>query len=645
MKKLFFTVAVLVFGILQGGFAAEIDDGESIKDLVYPLLRSRELETFNILQTQRAEDAENLTNLVDGLLETDPWGTLLPALATDWETTDGGLTWTFNIRRGVQWVDMDSNPKAGVTAWDWATGLEWILNFYKNDSANTSMPNELIAGAEDYYNWTRSLSKAEALALKAGSGSRFLEMVGIAVPDDYTLVYTCLAPKPFFATLALYQVLYPMAQGMIDELGGAQGVKTMNNRNMWYNGAYTMTSYIYANEKVFAKNPLYWDTVSDRFDTVTIKMVDSIDVSFQLYWSGEVDYTLLSQSNTNTIYNNPDHYFHDYIIPDVLSTYSFQMIWNYDKKNRDGTPDTNWNTAIANAAFRKAIACAIDLTDIWKRTNPITPMLLENNFYTMRGLVQTSDGTEYTQLVRRILGLPPQNGETPVRIDAAKAAEYKAQAISELTSLGVTFPVVVDHFVLGSNQTALDTALVLRNVFSEALGDDFVDFNINTYVNNLTAEVVRPSLQSFMSSGWGADYGDPINFLGQLTYGDDSAYYSMSYSNINRVAETPATKDLLDRYREFTRFVKAADAINGDLDARYLAFAKAEAYFLEGVLTLPYQYQQLNALGKIDNTSRMRSMFGIQDMKFKNWRTTTNNFGYTAAEARTLRDIYDQGRM
>ena len=647
MKKLFFTTTALALVLVtiagcRGGSATEsAEEGGSIKNLVYPILQSAELETFNILQSQKADDGDNLTNLVDGLLETDPWGTLLPALATDWETSDS-VTWTFNIRQGVKWVDVKGNPKADVTAWDWATGLEWILNFYKNDSANTSMPNELIAGAADYYEWTKTLSEAEALALKADSGSRFFEMVGIAIPDDYTLVYTCLGPKPFFVTLGLYQALYPMAQGMVDELGGPDGVKAMNNMNMWYNGAYTMTSYLHANEKVFTKNPLYWDTVSDRFDMVTIKMVESVDMAYQLYQSGEVDYTLLSESNTNTISNNAGNRFHDYIIPDPLLLYSFQFQWNWDKKKQDGTSDTNWNTAIANLAFRKAIASGLDLTGVFRRGNPITPMSLENNFFTMVGLTQTSDGTEYTELVRQELGLPPLNGQTPVRLDAAKAAQYKAQAIEELTALGVTFPVVADHFIMGSNQTDLDTAQVLKNAFSEALGDDFIVLNINTFVNNITSEVIQPSLHSFALSGWGADYGDPVNFLGQVTYGDDNAYYSVAYSNINRVAETPATQDLLNRYREFTRLVKAGDAVITDMDERFKAFAKAEAYFLDGVLTLPYNYRQSNALGKIDNTSRMRALFGIMDFKLKNWRTNSN--GYTSAEAQALRDVHAQGR-
>ncbi|MDQ9889248.1 hypothetical protein, partial [Acinetobacter pittii] len=66
----------------------------------------------------------------------------------------------------------------------------------------------------------------------------------------------------------------PLAQGLVDELG-VDGVNAMNNENMWYNGAYTLTSYIQGNEKVFTKNPKYWDTESVRFDTATHRMVES----------------------------------------------------------------------------------------------------------------------------------------------------------------------------------------------------------------------------------------------------------------------------------------------------------------------------------------------------------------------------------
>lgn len=271
-----------------------------IKELVIPRNAVRELETFNFLHTQRAEDFENLTNLYDGLLEVDPKGKLVPCIAESWGTEDNGLTWTFHLRDGVKWVDVNGNEKADCLAQDFATGLEWILNYHKNDSNNIAMPVEMIKGAQEYYEYTKSLSPEEAKALNAGEGSKFREMVGLATPDDHTVVYTCIAEKPYFDTLGAYCCLYPFPQGLIDELG-VDNVNAMNNENMWYNGCYTMTSYVQGNEKIFTKNPLYWDKDCQRFDQVTVKMVESSDVAYQLYETGELDYVDLTERDRKSV--------------------------------------------------------------------------------------------------------------------------------------------------------------------------------------------------------------------------------------------------------------------------------------------------------------------------------------------------------
>ena len=608
----------------------EASSKDEIKDLYIARNAVRELETFNILYTQRQEDSENLTSLVDGLLESNPKGELVPCIAEEWGSEDGGLTWTFKVREGVKWVDVNGNEKADCNAQDFATGLEWVLNFYKNDSNNTAMPIEMIKGAKEYYEYTKTLSEDEAKALTAGEGSKFREMVGLETPDDHTVVYHCVTEKPYFDSLAAYVALYPLSQGMGDELGGADAVKAMNNENMWYNGCYTMTSYIQGNEKVFTKNPMYWDTECKRFDTVTTKMVESNDVAYQLYESGEIDYVQLGESRINTIAKDPNNALYNYLVPDVPSKYSYQMQLNYNKKNEDGTPDTNWNTAIANEAFRLSWWYGLDLSNYYKRTNAIDPMSCENNFFTMKGLVYTSDGTEYTELVRQEMGLPELNGKTMVRLDADKAAQYKKQAMEELSAQGVTFPVGVDFYISASSQTALDSANVLAQTFSESLGDDYVKLNIKTFIKSTNQEVVVPHLHSFVINGWGADYGDPQNYLGQMTYGNEAAYYSENYNYINEVEETEATKALIDTYKEFTALVDAANAITDDMDARYKAYAKAEAYMLEHALVFPCYYQIGWCLSKVDNDTKMQPMFGSVGEKMKNWGSNVN--GYTSEE-------------
>ena len=598
-----------------------------LKEVVIPKIATGEIETFNFLHSQRAEDSTVLLNLWDGLLTSNSRGEIIAAIADEWGTEDGGLTWKFHLRDGVKWVDVNANEKADCTAEDFATGLEWILNFHKNESINTSMPIEMIKGAEEYYEYTKTLSEEEARALTAGEGSKFREMVGMEIVDKNNIIYHCISEKPYFDTLATSNALYPLAQGLVDELG-VDGVNAMNNENMWYNGGYTLTSYIQGNEKIFTKNPKYWDTESVRFDTATHRMVESWDTAYQLYQAGEVDYVKLTESMIKTISDNPNHEFYKYMVPDKPSMSSYQFHWNYAKNKEDGTPDTNWNTAIANEAFRKSIYYGLNLTDYFARFNAVEPLQCENNGFTCRNLVRTSDGTDYVDLVEDRLELPASDGTNPRRYDADKAAEYKKQAMEELTALGVTFPVEINYYIAGANQTQLDNALVLQNSFDKYLGGDYVKLNIKTYISSLSKEVREPRLQSFVINGWSADYNDPKNYLGQTVIGNDNAWYADAYSNINKLEENETNKELLEQYRTYTEMVEKADAITKDMDARYEAFADAEAYTLEKAHMLPCYYNVGWCL------TRYNVHAEFSGSRMKNWETKAD--GYTVDEVKAI---------
>ena len=610
--------------------------GEAIEDLVIARLSTAEMQTFNILYSQTMEDFANLCNMVDSLMEIDNYSRIVPCIAESYTTNEDKSVWTFQIRDGVKWVDVNGNEKADCTSQDFATAMEWILNFHKNESSQTSDFLIMLEGANEYYEYTKTLSEEEAFALTAEEGSVFKEMVGVETPDANTLIYRCIGSRPYWDSLST--CLWPMSQAMVDELGGPAGVKAMNNENMWYNGCYTMTSYVQGNEKIFTKNPLYWDQDCELFNTVTVKMLESNDTMYQLYQSGEIDTVTLTESNLKTIYDDPENPYHDYLVENP-ATGTYQIHFNYDKHLEDGTPDVNWNTAIANEAFRLSWYYGLDLTEYWKRTNSINPLSCENEFYSMTGLAYTSDGTDYTELVRQELGLPEIDGQTVARLDADKAEQYKQQAIEELTALGVTFPVEVDFFISGGNQTALDTANVLSQCFSDSLGDDYVQFNINTYVSSASQEVYTPKLQSFVFNGWTPGVNDPTNYLDTVLYDAVNAYYSDTYSNIVDVEETETTKDLIDTYKEFTAMAEEAKAINDDMDARYQACAEAEAYLISHALVLPAYHSSSWCLTKINPYSKIHAPFGGLNEKMKNWETNAD--GYTTEKIEAIKAEYE----
>ena len=91
----------------------------------YNMRYAYEPTTLNYMDSNKAENQKVVANLVDGLIETDENGAIKPALATSW--SQNGKTWTFNIRRGVKWVNSNGEIYEDVTAYDWVTSLKYAL--------------------------------------------------------------------------------------------------------------------------------------------------------------------------------------------------------------------------------------------------------------------------------------------------------------------------------------------------------------------------------------------------------------------------------------------------------------------------------------------------------------------------------------
>ncbi len=623
MKKTLTLVLVLalIFGCVNFASAEEIKNFRNYET------QAREMETFCYHYSQAAVDLNVLSNCYEHLLTNDSKGQLIPAAAKDFSSPDGGQTWVFHLKEGITWVDYKGEYMADCTSEDWLTGLEWVLNYAKNKSANTSMPIEMITGAADYYNYTKELTETEGEdAAKALGLDKFLEMVGIEAPDDYTLIYHCVDKLAYFPSVATYNCLAPLSADMIAEIG-VDGYFGATYETMWYNGPYTITNYIYQNEKVLTKNESYINKDSVKlFDTVTIKMVESIDVAYEMFANGELDQIQLSASKLKTISEDENNPFHNYLVERRPTKYSYQIHLCYDKKNEDGTPDTAWNTAVANENFRLALYYGLDATNYLARTNSINPLSCQNFCYTANVVAVNSQGVDYTQLVRDEMGLQ-YSTEKFARYDADKAAAYKAAAIEELKAAGVELPVKMAYYISGSSTTAKETADVFANLIKTCLGDDLVVLDTKTYVSKLNTEVRDPQLASIYINGWGADFADPINFLGQETYGEDNAYYSQYYSKINNATD----EKLIAEYKEFTELVNAAKAITDDTDARYAAFAKAEAYMLEHAFAIPWSYEVVWAITRVSDYSKIYTAYGNQSERYVNWETKADGY-YTQAE-------------
>ena len=614
-------------GAAASGAAAPNSTGATpLKEFISFESGNRELESWNMLYTQKAEDANVVTNLWDGLLSFDRYGKVVPAIASSWEHNEDATVWTFHLRDDVDWVDCNGEVKAHLTSKDFLVGFEWVMNAIKNEANNTSMPNDTIVGAYEYYELTKEAGDAAADMtyedmLAAG--------VGIEAPDDYTLVFTCPSACPYFDTVAAYNSFYPVAPALIEELG-VDGFRSCDNTTMWYNGPYVVEEYIQGNTKSYIPNPNYYDAANvSRFERFTVTMISDGSISLQLYQNRELDEVDLGESSITTIQADPSNEYNQQLCEKRAKKFSYCFIFNYDKKNTDGTPDENWNKAIANKAFRQCFSKGMVLNKFFARYNPINPLKCENDFFTMKGLCYTSDGTDYTNLVAKEMGLDGEayDGKTMKRLRANNGdiTELKKQAMEELSAIGVTFPVHCSYYILAGSTSALDSATVLKQCFTDSFGDDFIVLDINTFVSSTMKEVVAPKLQSFVHMGWGADFGDPINFLTQIIVHDDNAYYSCNMTNIAGIVNNgPASyqTELVAAYEKFTDLVNEARAIVDDTDARYAAFAKAEAYFLDENLIFPTVYDVTWCLTHVNEYSKINAMYGPCNYKAVNWETS-----------------------
>ena len=614
-------------GAAASGAAAPNSTGATpLKEFISFESGNRELESWNMLYTQKAEDANVVTNLWDGLLSFDCYGKVVPAIASSWEHNEDATVWTFHLRDDVDWVDCNGEVKAHLTSKDFLVGFEWVMNAIKNEANNTSMPNDTIVGAYEYYQLTKEAGDAAADMtyedmLAAG--------VGIEAPDDYTLVFTCPSACPYFDTVAAYNSFYPVAPALIEELG-VDGFRSCDNTTMWYNGPYVVEEYIQGNTKSYIPNPNYYDAANvSRFERFTVTMISDGSISLQLYQNRELDEVDLGESSITTIQSDPSNEYNQQLCEKRAKKFSYCFIFNYDKKNTDGTPDENWNKAIANKAFRQCFSKGMVLNKFFARYNPINPLKCENDFFTMKGLCYTSDGTDYTNLVAKEMGLDGEayDGKTMKRLRANNGdiTELKKQAMEELSAIGVTFPVHCSYYILAGSTSALDSATVLKQCFTDSFGDDFIVLDVNTFVSSTMKEVVAPKLQSFVHMGWGADFGDPINFLTQIIVHDDNAYYSCNMTNIAGIVNNgPASyqTELVAAYEKFTDLVNEGRAIVDDTDARYAAFAKAEAYFLDENLIFPTVYDITWCLTHVNEYSKINAMYGPCNYKAVNWETS-----------------------
>ncbi|MDZ5623287.1 ABC transporter substrate-binding protein [Nocardioides sp. HM23] len=242
-----------------------------------------------------------------------------PALATSWETSDDGLTWTFDIREGVDWSDGEP-----LTAGD-------IAYTY----------NRIIDGGPESGNWGTYLTSVET----------------VSAPDDTTVVLELSKPN---AVLPLLPI--PILPEHIWSDVAEDDVKSYRNEPsdgepVVGSGAFRLVEGTAGGSTyLFEANPDYYGG-TPHVDRVAFRVYKSEDPAVQAIIKGEVDFVDdISPIQVEALQGRDGIHAQNGVSP-----YFEEIAFNVGAVDPEtGEPLGDGNPALEDPAFRYALGFALD---------------------------------------------------------------------------------------------------------------------------------------------------------------------------------------------------------------------------------------------------------------------------------------------
>jgi oligopeptide transport system substrate-binding protein len=218
------------------------------------------------LDPHRNEDdggANILRDLYEGLTAEGPEGEILPGVATSWNISSDGLTYSFALREDSRWSNGDS-----VVAEDFVAGMRRAV-----DPATASTYAQILYAIEN--------------AQQITEGDLPPSQLGVRAIGDFQLEITLLAPTPYFLGLLSHSTAYPVHRASL-ELHGDEFARA---GNLISNGPYQLTEWVIQSHVKLERNVYYWDNDNVQIDTVYYHTTENIDSELLRYRAGEIDFT------------------------------------------------------------------------------------------------------------------------------------------------------------------------------------------------------------------------------------------------------------------------------------------------------------------------------------------------------------------
>ena len=528
----------------------------------------------------RTSTTDIIGNVIDGLMENDQYGNVVPSLAEDWSVSKDGLTYTYKLRKGVKWYTSEGEEYAEVTARDFVTGLKHVAD---GKSDGVSLIQNSIKGLDAYM---------------TGETNDF-STVGVKALDDYTVEYTLNKPESFWNSKVTTSTMLPVNEEFLKASGKDYGAVTP--AGILYNGPYFLKTLTSKSLIEYEKNPNYWDKENVKIEKIKLTYYDGSDQEslIRSFSSGAYTTARLFPSSSN--FASTLEQYADKITYSPQDSTSYYFTFNVNRQSYNKTAKTSeeqkssTKEAMLNKDFRQAINFAFNRHSYAAQLNGedgadkiIRNSLVPDNFVQSAGksfgqiaqqeLVNYGDQWKEVELV---------DGKNAIyNPDKAKAAFAKAK--KDLESKGVTFPIHLDVPVEQTDTIAVQQSNSLKQSIESTLGAENVVVDVLQMTDNeketITSQARVPAQKDYdlNSTGWSPSYQDPASYLNIM---DPKTGSAMKHLGITKGKDQEVVAKVgLDQYK---KLLDEADSESISLEERYEKYAKAQAWLTDSSLLMP----------------------------------------------------------
>ena len=530
--------------------------------------------------TSKSSTSDVIANVVDGLLENDKYGNLIPSLAEDWSVSKDGLTYTYKLRKGVKWYTSEGEEYAEVKAQDFVTGLKHAAD---GKSDGLSLLQDSIKGLAAYI---------------SGESNDF-STVGVKAVDDYTVEYTLNKPESFWNSKVTTATMLPVNEEFLNSKGSDYGAPTPSS--ILYNGPYFLKSLTSKSVIEYEKNPNYWDKDNVKIDNIKLTFYDGSDQESLIRSFTQGAYTTARLFPTSSNFESTKKEYSDKIVysPQEATSYYLTVNVNRQSYNKTAKTDeaqkTSTKEALLNKNFRQALNFALDRHSYTAQLNGEegADKIIRNSLVP-HDYVQVGEKTFGELAQAELVSYGDQwkdvaltdGKDTLYSPEKAKAAFAKAK--EELQAKGVTFPIRLDVPVEQTDVIAVQQTNSLKQSIESTLGTENVIVDVLQMTDNekmsITSQAKVPSQKDYdlNGTGWGPDYQDPATYLNILDAKKGSA---LKHLGITRGKDPEVMAQVgLDEYK---KLLDDAAAETSDLNKRYEKYAKAQAWVSDSSLLIP----------------------------------------------------------